>query len=127
MSIFIAIPIPRTLGKAKIIHDTHPRHVFSENTTMVEPAPNRLSASPFTAFPTFVPAQIAPTGHIFAGPPGGRTAVLRHHAGNAGLLEVCDVRSVTIISGHIPNPVYTVFSQRPLGPSHGGLARRSSR
>ena len=76
---------------------------------MVEPTPNRLSASPLTAFPTFVPAQIAPTGHIFTGPSGSRTTVLRHHTGNTGLLEVCDVRSVTIISGNVTYFIITFF------------------
>lgn len=77
---------------------------------MVESAPNSLSAPPFASFPTFVAAQIAPSGHVFSGTLGQRTAVFRHDTGNAGLLEVGNVGPVAIIPGHIAYLVYTVVS-----------------
>ena len=110
MPVFVTIPIPRTLGQAEIVHNAQPRHALSENAAMVEPAPNSLSAPPFTSFPTFVTGQIAPSGHVLAGTLGQRAAVFRHDTGNAGPLEVDNIGPVAIIPGHIAYLVYTVIS-----------------
>ena len=118
VSIFIAIPIPRTFGQTEIIHDAHLGHISTELTAMVEPAPDNLPATPLAAFPSLITRQITPTGNVSARPIGSRTAIFRHHTGNAGILEIRNACAVAVIPGNISDKVYPVFTDGTLRPAH---------
>lgn len=64
--ILISVPVPGTLGDSEIINDSHLSQCISGDASMVESAPDSLSATPGKSFPSFIALQVSPSGCIFS-------------------------------------------------------------
>ena len=62
----ISVPVPGTLGDSEIINDSHLSQCISGDASMVESAPDSLSATPGKSFPSFIALQVSPSGCIFS-------------------------------------------------------------
>ena len=110
----IPIPVPGTLGNPEVIDDAHFAKGTAGNASVVECAPDGLSATPWKTVLCIILSQVSPSRIIFSRTIGCSTAIFRNYCWHARLLKLRNVAAVTVISGYVAQLIDSFLSQRTL-------------